>query len=109
MLYRIDIRRLRREIASTSAECISLKRVLRRAWTRPMADEQQRLARVARRVTELCILLARTRGRYHVTVPPRDARQASTPWDRDIWSARIADRVALDYAPEIEAHEGAAL
>ena len=37
----IDVRRLRHDIASASAQCLALKRVLRVRWTRPMADEQK--------------------------------------------------------------------
>jgi len=93
----IDMRRLRRDIASVSAEICTLKRLLRQTWTRPMADEQRRAVRLARHATELCVLLARTRGRWHVTAPPRDVRQAGAAWDRDAYHARIAERVALDY------------
>jgi hypothetical protein len=94
---RIDLRRLRRDVASASAEARALKRILRRRWERPMADEQRALARVAWRLTELCVLLARRRGRWHVTAPPRDVRQAGAAWDRDTYHAKIAERVALDY------------
>jgi hypothetical protein len=94
---RIDVSRLRADIVSASAECRALKQALRRTWAAPMADEQRRLARVARRVTDLCILRARMRGRWHVTTPPRDLRGPGASWDRDAFHARIADRVALDY------------
>lgn len=94
----IDIRRLRCDIASASMQCSELKQVLRRRWTRPMADEQRALARVSRQVTELCVLLARTRGRWHVTAPPRAVRDAGAAWDREAYHAQIAERVALDYA-----------
>ena len=91
MLFdRIDIRRLRRDIASVSAEIRTLKQISRQTWTRPMADEQRRLLRLAWRATELCVLRARMRGRWHV-------QQADADWDRDAWHARIAERVALDY------------
>jgi hypothetical protein len=108
MLSRIDLRRLRHDIASASVEARALKRALRAPWSRPMADEQRRLARLARRVTELCVLLARARGRWHVTVAPRGERRPNAPWSRDAWNARIADRVALDYALADGVHEGAA-
>jgi hypothetical protein len=98
MLFdRIDLRRLRRDVASASAQCRALKQVLRRRWERPMADEQRALARISWRVTELCILIARTRGRWHVTAPPREVRQAGAAWDRDAYHAKIAERVSLDY------------
>ncbi|HEU4411996.1 MAG TPA: hypothetical protein VFS43_42540 [Polyangiaceae bacterium] len=108
MLDRIDTERLRRDLASAGDEGPALKRVLRRAWTRPTADEQRRLARLARRATELCVLLARARGRWHVTEPPRELRRAGAAWDRDACNARVADRAALDDAPPAEAREGAA-
>ena len=63
-----------------------------------MADEQRALARLSWRVTELCILVACTPGRWHVTAPPRAVRQAGGDWDRVAYGTRIAERVALDYA-----------
>jgi hypothetical protein len=95
---RIDIQRLRRDIAAISAQCVDLKRALRRRWEAPMADEQRRLVRLRRRATELHVLLARARGRFHVSTPPREVRQANASWDREAWNDRIAGRVALDYA-----------
>jgi hypothetical protein len=95
----IDIRRLRRDVAACAVEASSLKQVLRVRWLRPMADEQRQLVALRRRVTELLVLLARARGRYHVTSAPRAVRQAGVAWDRDAWHARIAGRVALDYIP----------
>jgi hypothetical protein len=99
MLFdRIDLKRLRRDLASASARCRELKLVLYRTWTRPMADEQRALAHAAWRVTELCVLLAQRRGRWHLA-PPRDAS-----WDREKEHTRIAERVARDYVIA-EAHE----
>jgi len=95
---RIDERRLKKDIADGAVECVALKRSLRTRWTRPMADEQQRLCRVRRKVTELLVLRARLRGRWHVTSAPRALRDAGATWDREAWHAKIADRVALDYA-----------
>ena len=95
---RIDTRKLRRDIVSTAMDCRALKDVLRRPWTAPMADEQRRLARLARRMTELCILRARMRGRWHVTTVPRDLRGSEAAWDREAHHAKIAERVARDYA-----------
>src|SRR5262249_44522003 len=90
MLFdRIDLHRLRRDVAACAAESRALKQVLRRTWTVPMADEQRRLARLAWRATELCILLARRRGRFHVSSLP--------PEEREEYHARIAERVARDY------------
>jgi hypothetical protein len=94
----IDLGRLARDVAAAAAESAALKRVLRARWTRPMADEQRRLCSVRRRITELLVLVARCRGRHHLAAPPHDIRQSGAAWDREAWHARIADRVALDYA-----------
>jgi hypothetical protein len=100
MLFdRLDLKRLRRDLASASARCRELKLVLRRTWTRPMADEQRALAHAAWRVTELCVLLAQRRGRWHLAAP-RDAS-----WDREKEQTRIAERVLRDYAVADEAHD----
>ena len=96
---RIDRLRLARDIAAAAAESVALKRALRVTWQRPMADEQRRLCRVRRRITELLVLLARSRGHYHLSAAPRDIRQSGASWDQEAWHAKIADRVALDYAP----------
>ncbi|APR82123.1 Hypothetical protein A7982_07472 [Minicystis rosea] len=93
----IDIRALRRDIVSAARECHDLKKALRRTWTAEMADEQRRLARTSRHVTELCILRARMRGRWHVTTVPRELRGSSDAWDRVGHHAKIAERVARDY------------
>jgi hypothetical protein len=95
---RIDTQKLRRDIVSTAMASRALKDMLRRTWTAPMADEQRQLARLARRMTELCILRARMRGRWHVTTAPRDIRDSGAAWDREAHHARIAERVARDYA-----------
>jgi hypothetical protein len=100
MLFdRIDLKRLRQDVASAGARCRELKLVLRHTWTRPMADEQRALAHAARRATELCVLLAQRRGRWHLA-PPRDGS-----WDREKEQTRIAERVLRDYAVADEAHE----
>ena len=96
MLFdRIDSEKLKRDIAGLVAECIELKRALRTTWTRPMADEQRRLCRRRRQLTELHVLRALSRGRRHVTAPPRGF---AGDWDAEAHNARIAARVALDYA-----------
>jgi hypothetical protein len=105
----IDIRRLRRDVAAASLECLALKRTLRRRWTEPMGDVQRSLAHLARQVTERCTLLAFLRGRWHVTAPPRSVRDAGAAWDRDEHNTRVAERVARDYRlPEPAAVAGAA-
>ena len=102
---RIDIVRLRNDLAAVVVEHIPVKRALRSRWERPMAEEQRRLRRLRRRITELCVLLAATRGRLHVIAAPREGRAPGEPWDAAEHNGRIAERIALDYArpPEAEA------
>lgn len=103
LIHRLDARRLRRDIAAYAAEATALKRVLRTTWQHPMAEEQRRLQGLRRHVTELLVLLAHARGRYHVTSAPLALRQAGAAWDQVAWHARIAGRVGLDYvASELE-------
>jgi hypothetical protein len=90
----INTRRLRADMASLASECTDLKRALRQTWTLPMADEQRRLCRRRRHLTELHVLFASLRGRFHVTRPPRDVAD----WDQAQWHARIAARVGIEYA-----------
>ena len=83
----IDGPKLRADLGVLAHECRVLKNVLRRTWTRPMADEQRRLTRLKRRVTDLCVLRAWSRKRLHV----RNVE------DAEAWHAAIAERVAKDY------------
>ena len=62
-----------------------------------MADQQRALARLKWRVTELCILLACTRGRWHVMPPRRGPYQDDPGWDHEAYNTKVAERVALDY------------
>jgi hypothetical protein len=108
MLFdRIDIRQIRRDVASAAAASLELKKVLRTRWERPMGDEQRALARLQRRMTELFILLACARGRFHVGAPPRAVRDAGAAWDRESYHARIAERTALDYTLRDDTMEAA--
>ena len=93
----IDRMKLRADLGALARECRALKDVLGTTWTRPMADEQRRLARLRWRATELCVLRAWTRGKRHVTKAPR-AGGGDASWDGEAWHARIAERVAKDYA-----------
>jgi hypothetical protein len=61
-----DARRLTAEIRLLIEDCIHLKRLLGSRWTRPMAEEQQRLVHTRRKLTERFVLLAASRGRLHV-------------------------------------------
>ena len=104
---RIDRTRVRADIALAASEASAIKRALRTTWQRPMADEQRRLCRLKRRLTELYVLLASIRGRFHLSTPPEELRAAGRVWDRAVWHAKIAERMAVDYAvperPEVSA------
>ena len=87
-------------------ESRSLKNLLGAPWTRPMAEEQRRLVRVRLRVTELCVLRAYSRGKFHIDKPLRDGAYPGMPWDRDEWHSAVATRVAKDYPPGESAARG---
>lgn len=55
-----------RDLRAIEAEIRPIKRVLGATWTRPMHEEQRRLAWLRKRATELCMVLAWARGRLHV-------------------------------------------
>ncbi len=95
---RIDRSRLKCSILALGTECSEIKRVLRARWTRPMADDQKRLCRLRRNLTELHILSAWTRGRLHVTSKP-----GAVDWDARTHAAAIAERLAPDYACAVTA------
>ncbi len=96
---------LARDIAQFSADCIHLKKALRTTWTRPMAEEQRRLVRVRRSLTELHVLLAWSRGRLHVRTAPREVRDAAgesfdpSTWDAVGYHQTVVDRVMKPYTP----------
>jgi hypothetical protein len=97
---RIDPHKLRTAIADLASECTLIKRVLRARWERPMAEEQKRACRLRRNLTELHVLLAWARGRLHVTSPPEQMPHVQD-WDARTHAARIAERLAPDYAPPV--------
>jgi hypothetical protein len=82
------------DISQLAADCIHLKSLLRTTWTRPMAEEQQRLVRVRRRLTELFVLLAYSRKKLHVIRAPRDF---VGDWDAAAYHQQIAMRLMPDY------------
>jgi hypothetical protein len=99
----LDTTKLRADLRALAHECRARKDLLGATWTRPMADEQRRLARLRWRVTELCVLRAWSRGRRHCAA----SRPAGE--EGDAWHAKIAERVAKDYERSVEAStEGAA-
>ena len=64
--FDLDTQALQFDIRQLVAECIRCKRLLGAAWTRPMAEEQRLLVRTRRKVTDLFVLLAHSRGRQHL-------------------------------------------
>jgi hypothetical protein len=96
----IDRSRLRHDIDQLTADCIHLKTLLRTRWTKPMKDEQQRHARVRRKLTELFVLYAFSRSRLHVRTRPRDLPEGAT-WDAAAYAATVASRLLPSYAASI--------
>ena len=94
----IDTIRLNLDLARLAAHSISLKKVLRARWERPMADEQRALLYARARATELHVLLAASRGRLHTRVIPRAFAARAGTLDVAEWHARVAERAAKDYA-----------
>lgn len=93
----LDHSKIRSDIALLIADCIHLKSLLRTTWTRPMADEQRRLVRVRRKLTELFVLLAFSREKLHVLkAPPHFVGQ----WDAGAYHRTIAMRLTPDYADD---------
>ncbi len=83
-------------------------------------DEQLAWLQVKRRTTELLVLLAWSRGRLRIQdsvgvafgaparrIPEAFRARAGTE-DVAVWHARLAERVAKDYAPPPATLEGAA-
>jgi hypothetical protein len=93
----IDQNRLKSAIASLTLDCIHLKQVLRTRWTRPMIDEQRRLIRVRRSVTELHVLLALSRKRLHVIHPPRDFTGDREKWNATEYNQTVASRILPEF------------
>ena len=93
-----DSNRLRHDIGLLSADCIHLKKQLRSTWVRPMAEEQQRLVRVRRKLTELFVILAASRGRLHVKQAPRDVDP--TTWEAAAYHQAVYAR-AMDQAVSV--------
>ena len=89
--FEIDMPRLVADLRAVAEAIKAEKRVLGATWTGPMAEHQRRLGHLRWRATELCVLRARLRGRYHIA--------AMTPeGEREEYHATVAARVAGDYA-----------
>jgi hypothetical protein len=109
----VDRARLGRDIAALERDAVHLKSLLRTRWLRPMGEEQRRLVRVRRSLTELFVVLALSRGKLHVKQPPREVRDSGGPgfdpatWDREAWARNVAARRLEDYqradVPNLEA------
>jgi hypothetical protein len=95
----IDYPSLRRDLRMGEGQIRALKRVLRVRWQRPMAAEQRELCRLKLRATELCALVAFTRGKLHVRVPPRGA---PLDWGAALYHRSIAERLGPSYAAPLE-------
>ena len=94
----IDVPALRAALRDTALAIIAVKRRLRSPWTEPMAHQQRQLLALKDKATQLCILRAYLRGRYHLQRPPRRIA-ATAPWDRQAFhrtaAAHAADRYQL--------------
>ena len=95
MTMTVDLGRLLHEIHMINVECTRLKKGLRARWLRPMSEDQRRLVRLRRTLTERYVLLAASRGRLHVVRPPRG--RTAEPWDAVAWNAKVAARVLPSY------------
>ncbi len=94
----LDRQRLRGDLARLVTENLSIKHALRSTWTTPMADAQRRHVFLRRRITELCALLAASRGRLHVTRPPRGH---AGPFDAIAHRDALVLRAGRDYAAPV--------
>lgn len=98
-LPKIDIAGLQGAMARVAGEIRGIKQVLRAPWPEgeDMAPRQWELIKLQRRATELCVLRARLRGRFHLNVAPRPYRDAGVAWDQEGYHAKIAERVAGEF------------
>jgi hypothetical protein len=98
-LPKIDVPRLRQAMSAAAEAIRALKKVLRSPWPagQEMAQTQWELLKLQHRATELCILRARLRGRYHLKVAPRPIRDAGLAWDQERHHAQVADRLAAEF------------
>ena len=118
--HSVDLPRLRQDLRQLTARSCQLKRHLRQRWAAPMSAVQRELDLVRRRTTERLVLLAWTRGRFHVTVKPRRGavpetdevyvQQPGTGLLRLVrWSREEYRRlIVLALLPEYPAGDGAA-
>ncbi|MEM9194789.1 MAG: hypothetical protein AAGF12_36765 [Myxococcota bacterium] len=93
----IDIRALITEINTLAKESKALKRELRKPWTEPMADTQQKLVACRRRTTRLCILRAWLRGKFHLQRPLREGAYPGMEWHQERYHRLVAAQVAGEF------------
>ncbi|MFC1612152.1 hypothetical protein ACFL6C_14405 [Myxococcota bacterium] len=62
-----------------------------------MSREQRQLVGLQRRVTELCVLRAGLRGRYHLRKPVRAGSYPGMKWDADTYRNAVMERIAPQY------------
>jgi hypothetical protein len=103
-LPKIDLPRLQQAMAAAAEAILVIKKVLRSPWPEgaEMAPQQWELHKLQRRATDLCVLRARMRGRYHLAAAPRALRDAGLAWDQERHHARIAEKLAAEFAAEVE-------
>ena len=94
----IDRHKLVTDIRTLILDTIRLKTLLGARWERPLAEEQRRLHRIRRLLTERLVLLAASRGRIHVVRLPRDQRGARQAWDPAAHASSVVARVLPEYA-----------
>lgn len=99
-LPKIDLPRLQQAMAAAAEASKDIKKVLRAPWPEgeEMGPRQWELHKLQRRATELCVLRARLRGRYHLSVAPRAFRDAGLAWDQEGYHAKIAGKLAEEFA-----------
>lgn len=105
--FSIDLSAVKQDLLPLVIESRSLARELRAKWTRPMADAQRTRRRIARRITELLVLVAFVRGRIHVRARPTEWPEGRA-WDPDAHALAEATRVAQPYAERVDALPSAA-
>lgn len=82
----MDIQRLKNDRKALEERIREVKGALRSTWTKPMDSVQAEHLRLTKEVTELCILRAWLRGRFHVA-------------DRDLCE-KVAERRKVEYQAE---------
>ena len=75
--FNLDLARLRAARGALDIRILALKRVLRARWDSPMGGEQRALLQCKHEATELCILRAWQRGRWHLADHERCAEVAA--------------------------------